>query len=428
MATVCCFFSRNTKRLAMAVVLTVQLFSMAQSYALSQAQHDVISSGIRYFNVEQDSPYTNCGATDASLQGNENLQKIFNFFVQNGFSKEQAAGIVGNIANESTGDPERWQQDEKDHQDPPEPDNTGIGWGIVQFTPARKMLTYASSMNVKAYDLSAQLQFLLAQLNGTYPASDEKGAGDQIKSTTTVADATAAFMGTKNISSGQYAGLYIGYERPADEAKDLAARVASAENAFRSYGPGVVATTAAANASATADSSSCGASAVAGNAVQTALNYSWPTYHPSPYFSVVSSYGAAIAKAQANGEYVGGSGGGQAGIDCGGFITRVMRDSGADPNYNWGPHDPRQGPTTSQQAYMDAHPEKYQNLGVQTSTQNLQPGDIAINSNHTYIYLGSQPGRPGYNDADSSLGQRAPMANNAFWDDGGPFTFYRLKQ
>jgi hypothetical protein len=176
---------------------------------------------------------------------------------------------------------------------------------------------------------------------------------------------------------------------------------------------------------------SCDSSgAVIGNAIQTAINYAWPDYHHAPYLIMKASYKAAIDKAVANHEYVGGLS--HPGVDCGGYITRVMRDSGADPNYNWGPHDSRQGATPAQQAYMDAHPEKYQNLGNLSSTSTLQPGDIAINSEHTYMYVGKQPGFNG-NSASASVsftgdGWRTPMASNAYFTNGaGSFTWYRLK-
>ena len=38
---------------------------------------------------------------DGNLTGSNNQQKAFNFFVQNGYTKEQAAGIVGNMIAES---------------------------------------------------------------------------------------------------------------------------------------------------------------------------------------------------------------------------------------------------------------------------------------------------------------------------------------
>jgi hypothetical protein len=181
----------------------------------------------------------------------------------------------------------------------------------------------------------------------------------------------------------------------------------------------------------TASTCAAGDGAVAGDIVKTAINYSWPDYHNAPYLNMKPSYKAAIDKAQANGEYVGGLS--HPGVDCGGFVTRVMRDSGADPNYNWGPHDGRQGATPAQQAYMDAHPDKYQNLGTKNSTADLQPGDIAINSEHTYLYVGKQAGFNG-NSASASVSftgesWRTPMASNAYFSNSaGSFTWYRLKK
>lgn len=141
-------------------------------------------------------------------------------------------------------------------------------------------------------------------------------------------------------------------------------------------------------------------------------------------FSLRPAYATAISAAQARGEFVGG--GKYPGIDCGGFVTRVMRDSGVDPNYNQ-----YQGDTNAQIRYLDEQVAsgKYQKLASVNSTADLQPGDIAINSNHTYIYVGSQPGFNG-NSASSSFSTsgeswRAPMADNAY--GFSEFSWYRLK-
>ncbi len=171
-----------------------------------------------------------------------------------------------------------------------------------------------------------------------------------------------------------------------------------------------------------AGSSGPGCSAVIGNAIQTAINYAWPDHHEPNYFSLRPAYAAAISAAQARGEFVGG--GDHPGIDCGGFVTRVMRDSGVDPEYN-----KYQSDTNAQQRYLDDHPEKYQKLANVISTADLQPGDIAINSNHTYIYVGSQSGFNG-NSASSSFSTsgtswRSPMADNAY--GFSEFSWYRLK-
>jgi cell wall-associated NlpC family hydrolase len=133
------------------------------------------------------------------------------------------------------------------------------------------------------------------------------------------------------------------------------------------------------------------------------------------------AYRAAVDEARAKGVYVGGDPGYE-GIDCGGFISLVMRNSGADPNYN-----EYKGPTSDQERYMKDHPEKYQALGSQNDTSALQPGDIAITSNHTYMYVGSK-GFPGYNSVSASLDSRVPMASGADFIDskGISFNWYRL--
>jgi len=402
-----------------AVVLVCVTFAQSVLPVYAQGlSNDELKALSEYPNWVADSGSDSCGGGNtADLSGNSNLEKIFNFFVQNGFSKIQAAGIVGNIHDESHGDPELYQGDEKDHQVPPGSE----GWGIVQWTPPAAILDYAQKESKPAYDLGTQLQLLLKELTGDSLAGQ---AGKDIKAATTIEDATAAFQGNQ-----QMGGPYIGFERPAAEAKDLPGRIAAAKVALKEYGAGVVDT----SSTATAGQASAGgqattqdpcSGAVAGDAIKTALNYAWPDYHQAPYLVFKPSYRTAIAAAEARGEYVGG--GSHPGVDCGGFVTRVMRDSGADPNYNKG-----NGATTVQQAYMDAHPEKYKRLGPQTSTTNLQPGDIAINSEHTYIYVGKQPGFNG-NSASASYSTdgsswRTPMASNTYWSNGaGPFIWYRL--
>jgi hypothetical protein len=168
--------------------------------------------------------------------------------------------------------------------------------------------------------------------------------------------------------------------------------------------------------------------AVAGDAVQTAIHYAWPDYHQPNYCKEKPSYRSAIEAAAKNGEYVGGTctiNGNWIGVDCGAFITRVMRDSEADLDYN-----SANGNTLSQQQYLDANPAKYQRLSDVNGTADLQPGDIAINSVHTYIYVGTQPGFNGNSASasfsDSGSSWRAPMASTAY-GFGSEFTWYRLK-
>lgn len=182
---------------------------------------------------------------------------------------------------------------------------------------------------------------------------------------------------------------------------------------------------------ATASETGCSGGAVLGSAVKTAINYAWPDYREAPYTKLKPEYAAAIAKAINDGQYVGGLPG-EPGVDCGGFTTRVMIDSGADPGFNYGGKISNgAGNTLQQKKYLDeaVATGKYLKLGPQTDTADLQPGDIAINSGHTFMYVGSQPGFDG-NAASSSVGpsSRSPMASDTYFSNSaGDFEWYRLK-
>lgn len=172
-----------------------------------------------------------------------------------------------------------------------------------------------------------------------------------------------------------------------------------------------------------AQASTCGTCNI--GELNTAMSYAWPTYHAAPYTDFEPAYQTAVSDAQTKGVYVGGDQ--KPGMDCGGFVTLVMRNSGADPNYN-----DKAGPTTVQQQYLEDHPELYQKIGQKTDTKDLQPGDIGINSEHTFIYAGDR-GFPNFNAISASVcgssnSCRAPMASTAYFSNSaGMFTFYRLK-
>lgn len=172
---------------------------------------------------------------------------------------------------------------------------------------------------------------------------------------------------------------------------------------------------------------------VAGNIVQTALNFAWPepfskapasekppqgprtnALVPTPaYATALEKFNPAGLHAQA------------AGADCGVFVATVMHSTGADPSY------PASG-TSIQAAYVRANPAKYDVVPSVASTAELLPGDIMIveghgGPGHTYIYIGPQPN--GYNQASASLNSRMPnlgMADLA--DNRGQYMRARLKK
>lgn len=165
-------------------------------------------------------------------------------------------------------------------------------------------------------------------------------------------------------------------------------------------------------------SGACGDSSdvqASGDLFKTIVLYAWPTYHAAPYRTMKPEYKAAVDAARKNGEYIGGIS--YPGVDCGGFVTRVMRNSKVDPKYN-----SSEGATGAQLAYLKSHPELYKKINGVRGTGDLQPGDIAIRDGHTYFFVGGIPGFKG-NSASASLDERSPMASSAY--DFGGFEWYR---
>ena len=226
------------RRLPFVALVPLMLLQLAPptALAITEDQRQALDQGVYYFNTED------CGVSTSSstLTGNDNLQQIFNYFSDNGYTVEQAAGIVGNIWVESHGDPEIWEADGKDYQTPPQPDSGSEGWGIAQWTPANKILNYAQATDQPAYELSTQVAFLLAQLNGTAPNNNEAAAGTLLQQTTTVDDAAVSFMQN--------------YERPTDDSPtgpNALNREALAEQAYALYAASAQSTSGVTTTSAT---------------------------------------------------------------------------------------------------------------------------------------------------------------------------------
>lgn len=170
-----------------------------------------------------------------------------------------------------------------------------------------------------------------------------------------------------------------------------------------------------------------------GNFEQTLAAYAWPNYRGHPYLIMTPAYEKAVAAAQASGRYVGGLA--HPGVDCGGFVTTLMVDSGFEPNYNYGGKAPSAGTTVAQEAWLKAHWRTVGSSDNMDASQ-LRPGDVAINSEHTFVYAGTTTGPsptapPGFqsNTASASVAintttaWRTPMAGSETPNLPG-FTWY----
>ena len=123
------------------------------------------------------------GDTSMSEQAlSNNEQTAFNYFVSKGLTKAQAAGIVGNLIQESSVNPSAVQY------------GGGPGRGIAQWSVGGRwdsgtdsVAHYASAHGVSRWALKTQLDFIWYELNNY-------GYGfASLKAATNVSDATVAF-------------------------------------------------------------------------------------------------------------------------------------------------------------------------------------------------------------------------------------------
>jgi hypothetical protein len=140
------------------------------------------------------------------------------------------------------------------------------------------------------------------------------------------------------------------------------------------------------------------------------LAYAWPEYHPAPFVDRKPAYAEAVETSLAEGRYVGGYARGVRGIDCGGFVTILVQNSGLEPKYNSEPAGAteRQEQWVQENNWLLLNPDP----GTPVDTSLLQAGDVAFSSGHTFIYVGDIPGFES-NIASASIGEssaRAPMA------------------
>lgn len=93
-----------------------------------------------------------------------NASIFWSFFVNGqGWSKNAVAAMLGNIQVESTISPRLWQGREY----PADPYTTDKGYGLTQWTPARKLITWCDETGLDYRNGDAQLQRILyEQQNG----------------------------------------------------------------------------------------------------------------------------------------------------------------------------------------------------------------------------------------------------------------------
>lgn len=87
------------------------------------------------------SVYATVCTTNSTLSASQrlaNVQYIYAFLCANGFTKEAACGVLGNMESESQFNPGIWQST----------NNLSKGYGVVQWTPATVFLDYAKEQGI----------------------------------------------------------------------------------------------------------------------------------------------------------------------------------------------------------------------------------------------------------------------------------------
>ncbi len=155
---------------------------------------ETVAEGLKTDKKVEDSPATTCecggaGNPDAKLTGSDNVAKALNFFIDQGYTAEQSAGIIGNFIEESGVDPTIVEGGGHSKTVPPPVGPQGQpGYGIAQWTsPNRKtaLKAYADKENQEVYRLGLQLKFVVKEMKESYPSLEgdlkKIKSGDMVK-------------------------------------------------------------------------------------------------------------------------------------------------------------------------------------------------------------------------------------------------------
>lgn len=160
------------------------------------------------------------------IKGNTNSEKVWNYLIQAGLSKEAVAGLMGNLHAESAINPinvENWYNkrlglDDEEYTKQVDSGAIGkdrflktasggkFGYGLAQWTwPSRKEGLYdlAKSRGTSIGDTGTQLDYLWNELNGSYKSS----VLDKLKQTGSVKDASTIVL--KNFENPENADSQI---------------------------------------------------------------------------------------------------------------------------------------------------------------------------------------------------------------------------
>ena len=179
------------KKISSIILISLILASALSNIARAEFDERFYKlNDIIYYDAGEDcAPASSGNMADINLEGNDNAEKIWNFFKSKGLTDEQTAGVMGSLWGESN----HFQPDLIEA-------GSGIGYGIAQWSFGRRtnLENYAKERGKPASDLGVQLNFLWQELEGP-----ENRALNMVKSASTVREATIAWTN--------------GFERPRED-------------------------------------------------------------------------------------------------------------------------------------------------------------------------------------------------------------------
>lgn len=411
------FRKLTSQRVLAAVLLTIfSAFTISSpALALSAEQRKTHDKDVHWLDRKEEG---SCGSGSeagacAGLVGASPEEQAYNFFVGKGLSPMISSAIVGNLMHESGLNTNAV--------------NSKSGaYGIAQWLggrrdnleagPTQGLKGYAKDHNQPIDSYCLQLDFLWWE--ATESAEAERDVLGKMKA---IEQRQEGGGGLRTLDRLTFEWEDV-FERSGGAG--IAERQQNARDVFADFGDGASGTP---TTGSTTGSSGCATAGMGGVAsiVQKALELAWPqpfrdANPPQPGRNgptyPTDAYERAVAQFNRGNT-------GLRSIDCGVFVSTVMRASGADPDY------PPVG-TSVQYTYLVNHPELYQIIRNPTQAD-LQPGDILIitreqrgsSFGHTWIYVGPQAG--GYTSASASLNSRAP---NLGHEDLEGFTLARRIQ
>ncbi len=416
----------------------VVISSPKTTYAANCDQDFFAQNDILYYDGCAESSCSPGSGINVTLSGDDNEQKILNFFMQKGLNLAQASGFIGNMFQESGLRPDIIQGGATaDENYTPQ---NGVGFGLVQWTFKERqgpLADFAKEMGVPVTDLGMQLEFVWKELNEGYSETLRilKTVDDPVDAAIVVHGATLKTVDHPKFST---LGLKVGYgyEASNDTADHvISVRGGKAQETFDKYkdAPALAGSESEGSSdenttsSRTSSSNGCNSSSSGGGSLtELLMDYAYPTQDNNlTNRTPMPEYKKAVDEARKEGYYVGGTN--YPGIDCGGFVTLLVRNSGFDEGYNFGGKIADNAGNTGQQEKWAKENWEYLGTSSEIDPAELQPGDVAINSGHTFIYVGEVEGFDS-KIAAASLDTFAPLAHKYQSPTEPGYNWYRKKQ